>query len=80
MAEEVPKLQYKNPYVQVLINKNESPSPYINVFYGKRLTVAILVSCSRARVGDGSIVHIDTDGITSDEILSRLEAIAAKRE
>ena len=31
-------------------------------------------------VGDGSIVHVDTDGITSDEILSRLEAIAAKRE
>ena len=30
--------------------------------------------------GDGSIVHVDTDGITSDEILSRLEAIAAKRE
>ena len=29
---------------------------------------------------DGSVVHMDTDGITSDEILSRLEAIAAKRE
>ena len=79
MAEEVPKLQYKNPYVQILINKNESPSPYINIFYGKHWTVRV-VKCSRAHVGDGSIVHIDTDGITSDEILTRVEAIAAKRE
>lgn len=30
--------------------------------------------------GDGSIVRLDTDGITSDEILSRLEAIAAKKK
>ena len=75
----MPKLQYKNPYVQILINKNESPSPYVNIFYGKYIICMNLVEWS-SRVGDGSVVRMDTDGITSNEILSRLEAIAAKRE
>ena len=74
----MPKLQYKNPYVQILINKNESPSPYVNIFYGK--CPGDVTQWYTRDTGDGSIVHIDTDGITSDEILNRLDAIAAKRE
>ena len=76
----MPKLQYKNPYVQILINKNESPSPYVNIFYGKYSGNITQWSKPDYPAGDGSLVRIDTDGITSDEILNRLEAIAAKRE
>ncbi|XP_065912136.1 small ribosomal subunit protein mS25-like [Dysidea avara] len=63
VAEEVPKLQYKNPRVQILISKNESPSPSIDIYHRR-----------------GNIVRIDTDNKSSDGIISRLAAVAAKDE
>lgn len=78
-AEEVPKLQYKNPRVQILISKNESPSPSIDIYHSElvsNFTQLVQLMC----IGRGDIVHIDTDNKSSDDILGRLAAIAAKDE
>uniref|UniRef100_A0A8K9UGJ1 Small ribosomal subunit protein mS25 n=1 Tax=Oncorhynchus mykiss TaxID=8022 RepID=A0A8K9UGJ1_ONCMY len=66
----VPQIQYKNPWVQIMMFKNMTPSPFLKFYLGESNSVLTMIDIT---FNYASILHVCAS-VLQAEALARMEA------
>nr|XP_036879692.1 28S ribosomal protein S25, mitochondrial isoform X1 [Manis javanica] len=72
----IPQIQYKNPWVQIMMFKNMTPSPFLRFYLGKMSKVRQEIW----KADSGEQVLVDVETKSNKEIMEHIKKILGKNE